>query len=60
MAIVPLFPGTANPQKADQDDFEREVAARFGRVCAKLLTVTGDIVQQAITPPHIAATLRPA
>ena len=32
MAIVPLFPGTSNPLKADQDDFEREVAARFGLV----------------------------
>jgi len=32
MAIVPLFPGTSNPQKTDQEDFEREVAARFGLV----------------------------
>jgi two-component sensor histidine kinase len=32
MAIVPLFPGTSNPLKADLDDFEREVAARFGLV----------------------------
>jgi len=32
MSIVPLFPGTSNPQKTDQEDFEREVAARFGLV----------------------------
>jgi hypothetical protein len=32
MAIVPLFPGTSNPLKANQEDFEREVAARFGLV----------------------------
>jgi two-component sensor histidine kinase len=32
MAIVPLFPGTSNPLKANQTDFEREVAARFGLV----------------------------
>ena len=32
MAIVPLFPGTPNPLKADQEEFEREVAARFGLV----------------------------
>ena len=32
MPIVPLFPGAANPQKANQEDFEREVAARFGLV----------------------------
>jgi two-component sensor histidine kinase len=31
MAIVPLFPGTSNPL-THQDDFEREVAARFGLV----------------------------
>ena len=32
MPIIPLFPGTSNPLKADQEDFEREVAARFGLV----------------------------
>src|SRR5450432_809886 len=32
MSIVPLFPGASNPQKTDQEDFEREVAARFGLV----------------------------
>src|SRR5579864_3654134 len=32
MPIVPLFPGTSNPQKTDQEDFEREVATRFGLV----------------------------
>ena len=32
MSIVPLFPGTSNHKKAGQDDFEREVAARFGLV----------------------------
>jgi hypothetical protein len=32
VSIFPLFPGTSNPQKADQEDFEREVAARFGLV----------------------------
>jgi two-component sensor histidine kinase len=32
MPIVPLFPGTSNPQITDQEDFEREVAARFGLV----------------------------
>jgi two-component sensor histidine kinase len=30
--IIPLFPGASNPQKTDQEDFEREVAARFGLV----------------------------
>jgi two-component sensor histidine kinase len=32
MTIVPLFPGSSNPLKANQEDFEREVAARFGLV----------------------------
>src|SRR5580698_4725296 len=32
MAIVPLFPGISNPLKADNEEFEREVAARFGLV----------------------------
>jgi hypothetical protein len=32
MSIVPLFPGTSKPQIADQEAFEREVAARFGLV----------------------------
>jgi len=32
MTIVPLFPGTTNSLTADQEDFEREVAARFGLV----------------------------
>src|SRR6204780_1078696 len=32
MPIVPLFPGASNPQKTDQENFEREVAARFGLV----------------------------
>ncbi len=32
MAIVPLFPGASNLQKAGQEDFEREVASRFGLV----------------------------
>ena len=32
MSIIPLFPGSSNPQKTDQEDFEREVAARFGLV----------------------------
>src|SRR6202167_5530282 len=32
MSVVPLFPGTLNPQKIDQEDFEREVASRFGLV----------------------------
>jgi two-component sensor histidine kinase len=32
MAIVSLFPGTSNPLKAGQEEFEREVAARFGLV----------------------------
>lgn len=32
MAIVPLFPDTSNPLKAHQEDFEREVASRFGLV----------------------------
>lgn len=32
MAIVPLFPDASNLLKADQQDFEREVAARFGLV----------------------------
>jgi two-component sensor histidine kinase len=31
MEIIP-FPGTTNAPKADQEDFEREVAARFGLV----------------------------
>jgi two-component sensor histidine kinase len=32
MPIVPLFPNASNPQKTGQEDFEREVAARFGLV----------------------------
>jgi len=32
MSIIPLFPDGSNPQKTDQEDFEREVAARFGLV----------------------------
>jgi hypothetical protein len=32
MAIVPLFPGASNLQKAGQEDFEREVASRLGLV----------------------------
>jgi hypothetical protein len=32
MPIVPLFAGVENLQKADQDAFECEVAARFGLV----------------------------
>ena len=32
MVIVSLFPDTSDPLKADQDDFEREVASRFGLV----------------------------
>jgi hypothetical protein len=32
MAIIPLFPGASYPQKTDQEDFEREVAMRFGLV----------------------------
>ena len=32
MTIVQLFPGTSNPLIAGQEDFEREVAARFGLV----------------------------
>jgi two-component sensor histidine kinase len=32
MSIVPLFPGAANPQTPAQDEFEGEVAARFGLV----------------------------
>jgi two-component sensor histidine kinase len=32
MAIVPLFPASSNPLKADQEDFERKVTARFGLV----------------------------
>jgi two-component sensor histidine kinase len=32
MAIVPLFPGTANSFRTGQQDFEREIAARFGLV----------------------------
>src|SRR6202451_3400911 len=32
MAIVPLFPDTSSHLKDDQEDFEREVAARFGLV----------------------------
>jgi hypothetical protein len=30
MSIVSLFPGISNSQTTDQEDFEREVAARFG------------------------------
>src|ERR1700685_1481064 len=32
MAIIPLFPGASYPQITDQEDFEREVAMRFGLV----------------------------
>jgi two-component sensor histidine kinase len=32
MTVVPLFPGPSQPQKAGQQDFEDEVAARFGLV----------------------------
>jgi len=32
VSIVPLFPPTASRQSNDQEDFEREVAARFGLV----------------------------
>jgi len=32
MPIVPLFPASSNPQNTDQEDFEREVATRFGLV----------------------------
>src|SRR6202167_4938736 len=32
MVIVSLFPGTTNALKAGHEDFEREVAARFGLV----------------------------
>ena len=32
MSIVPLFPTASSSQSADQDAFEREVAARFGLV----------------------------
>src|ERR1700685_858962 len=32
MVIVSLFPDTSDPLKAGQDDFEREVASRFGLV----------------------------
>jgi hypothetical protein len=32
MPIISLFPGASNPQKTGQEDFEREVAARFGLV----------------------------
>jgi hypothetical protein len=32
MSVVPLFPGTSNPQKIDHEDFELEVATRLGLV----------------------------
>ena len=32
VSIVPLFPVASNPQNIGQEDFEREVAARFGLV----------------------------
>lgn len=32
MAIVPLFPAASTPQNTEREDFEREVAARFGLV----------------------------
>jgi hypothetical protein len=32
VSIVPLFPASSNPQNTDQEDFEREVASRFGLV----------------------------
>src|SRR6202795_3055113 len=32
MSIVPLFPGTSNPQNIEREEFEREVASRFGLV----------------------------
>jgi two-component sensor histidine kinase len=32
MSIVPLFPGTSNPQNIEREEFEREVATRFGLV----------------------------
>lgn len=32
VSIVPLFPAASSPQSTGQDEFEREVAARFGLV----------------------------
>jgi two-component sensor histidine kinase len=32
MSIIPLFPSSSNPQETGQEDFENEVAARFGLV----------------------------
>jgi hypothetical protein len=32
VSIVPLFPGAPPPKNTDQEDFEREVASRFGLV----------------------------
>jgi two-component sensor histidine kinase len=32
MSVVPLFPAASNPQNIEQEDFEREVATRFGLV----------------------------
>ena len=32
MSTITLFPGPSRPQNASQEEFEREVAARFGLV----------------------------
>jgi hypothetical protein len=32
MSIVPLLPRTSNPQNIEREEFEREVATRFGLV----------------------------
>src|SRR5580700_4328896 len=32
MAVIPLFPGASNVQSVERDEFEREVAGRFGLV----------------------------
>ncbi len=49
MPIIPLFPGTSNLQKTEQEDFEREVAARFGLV--------PNFFRSAPDAPHVVREL---
>jgi len=49
MAIVPLFPGTSSLQKAGQEEFEREVASRFGLV--------PNFFQSSPDAPHVVREL---
>src|ERR1700689_2754689 len=49
MPIVPLFPGTSNPHKSGQEDFEREVASRFGLV--------PNFFRSAPDAPHVVREL---